>query len=272
MRNELSNREPTRRYIGASSISNPCTAYLALTMRGFPGDAPSPQLIRIFNQGHSIETLVVNELRQAGHTIEEINPADGKQWGYSDNGGHHRAHLDGFITLLGGGERMTLEIKSMNRKSFDSFVKKGVKLSHPHYYDQCVDGLQLVMHNGGNETKCLFVSYCKDNSQYHVEIIQNDPYRSKELDEKVSLIMGGYAVRTGSHAKEYACTGCFKRTSCWTPNVPPEERGCWHCEYADPMKDSLAPIRDKRWYCTINKMEATATCDVFKLFRPRKAP
>jgi hypothetical protein len=264
---EIASNQRTRRYIGASSIGVECMAYHALSLRGFPGDMPSPQLLRIFGDGHRIETQVVEALVAAGHVVEELDPATGQQWEYNSHGDHHSAHLDGFITLIGGGERMALEIKSMNRKMFESFQKKGVHLSHPHYVDQCVDGMHLARSFNVPVSKCFFIAYCKDNSQYHAEIIEYDSYLANKLLERVADAIAGVTTRISSNKHEYKCSTCHKRTSCWEPNVAVTE--CHHCEFAT----SLLPVAGgKKWFCQINQKEATAKCGSFKLFRPEAKP
>lgn len=253
--------EPTRQYIGSSGIGETCMAYHALSLRGFPSDTPSPQLIRIFDQGHRIEEMVVAALREAGHTVEAINPSANEQWEYTSHGGHHVCHLDGFILLAGSGERMTLEIKSVNRKLFESFEKKGVKLSHPHYYDQVVDGLALV--DNGFINKCLFVAYCKDNSKYAVEIVHADADRATALRMKVdAATIFPTPIREGSSQYEYKCSQCFKKTSCWSPNVPVQT--CVQCRHAVPVMTG-----GKAWHCRVHDTAVPQQiCSSFQLFRP----
>lgn len=262
---ELRKAEPTRRYLGASSIGSSCMAYLTLSLRGFPGDTPSPQLLRIFGDGHRIERLVVEALTAAGHKVEELDPATGKQWQYTSHGGHHSGSLDGFITLVGSQERMTLEIKSMNRKLFESFQKKGVALSHPKYYDQMQDGLLLARAAKVKVAKCFIVAYCKDNSMFHGEVVSYNEDWAVALLHKVSDVIDHKApMRSGSYAQEFQCKGCGKRTSCWEPNVT--DRGCHHCAHAQPYTGA----QGKRWTCAIDQTEATAVCSSFKLFRVEK--
>ena len=262
---ELRKAEPTRRYLGASSIGSSCMAYLTLSLRGFPGDTPSPQLLRIFGDGHRIERLVVEALTAAGHKVEELDPATGKQWQYTSHGGHHSGSLDGFITLVGSQERMTLEIKSMNRKLFESFQKKGVALSHPHYYDQMQDGLLLARAAKVKVSKCFIVAYCKDNSMFHGEVVSYDEDRAVALLHKVSDVIDHKApMRSGSYAQEFQCKGCGKRTSCWEPSVT--DRGCHHCAHAVPLTASMG----KQWDCSLTNTKATAVCSSFKLFRVEK--
>lgn len=259
---ELRKAEPTRRYIGASSIGSECLAYLTLSLRGFPGDTHSPQLLRIFGDGHRIERLVVEALVAAGHKVEELDPATGEQWKFSSHSGHHSASLDGFITLVGSGERMTLEIKSMNRKLFESFQKKGVALSHPKYYDQIQDGLLLAKAARVEVERCFIIAYCKDNSMFHGEVVDYDIGRAAQLVEKVGIVISHKTpFRSGAYAKEFQCGGCGKRTSCWSPNVT--DRGCHHCEHASP----IVGVGHKQWMCNLSNQEAVSTCSSFKLFR-----
>lgn len=249
-----------RKYIGASGISNPCGAYHHLTLRGFPNDPPDPQLTRIFDQGHRIEAMVVEELRAAGHLVKDVDPCTGKQWEFSSHDGHHIAHLDGLIKLFGVGEQMILEIKSMNRKAFDRISKVGVQLSKPEYYDQCVDGMGLFKKRYGTDIKCLLVVYCKDNSQYYSEVIYPNEERSIEIAAKVTaIIFGANKERIGSHNKEYQCGQCFKRSSCWQPDVA--ERHCSHCRHSSPAKD-------RQWYCSIKETVVDEVCSEFMLFKP----
>ena len=258
--------EPVRRYIGASGINAECMAYHALCLRGFPSDTPSPQLLRIFDQGHRIEAIVVHDLKQSGHKVEEVDPATGEQWSYSSHGGHHKAHLDGYITLAASSDRMLLEIKSMNRKGFESFVKKGVQLAYPQYYDQVTDGMGLARAAGVDVSRAFIIAYCKDNSKYHAEIVEYDNVRYRQLEAKVDKIVGvPSAVRQAAYAKDFKCSMCSKRTSCWSPNVPVVE--CHHCAHARPMFGGDG----KHWHCGIHDKEATAVCPKFELYKVSKA-
>lgn len=268
LRDFLKNPERTRRYIGASGIAEKCEAAMQLSLRGFPGDAPSPQLIRIFGEGHRIEAHVVAALRAAGHEVRDVDPTTGEQWEYTSHGGHHVCHLDGFIKLAGGDKRMVLEIKSMNRKMFDKFKKVGVKRSHPEYYAQIQDQMDLVRTDAGETLDAFFVAYCKDNSQYHAEIVPIDMAASVATGVILSKQMSGRAKRSGSHKNEYDCTQCFKRTSCWEPDLSKDGANCWHCEHATPMTKGGD---GKPWQCLVNgKTGVVNICPTFKMWRPEK--
>lgn len=241
-------------------------AYHALSLRGFPSDMPSPQLLRIFNEGHQIEAQVVAMLKASGHEVEEVDPATGEQWEYTSHGDHHCSHLDGFIRLIGSTEWMTLEIKSMNRKLFDSFRKKGIALSHPHYYDQMQDGMKLAHLNGSAVSKSLMVAYCKDNSQYHMEIVDYDSERADELLMRAdAAIAKGASMREGKSKYEYKCRECFKRTACWG-GASIETPECSHCALGEPVINQPG----KKWVCSRDGQIHATVCPWFKPFKPEE--
>lgn len=267
VRLHLAKGERTRQYIGASGIGNDCAAYQHLSLRGFPSDVPKPQMLRIFGEGHRIEELVVNALSEAGHEVEELDPKTGEQWEYVSHGGHHVCHLDGYITLLGSADRMTLEIKSMNRKMFDKFKTVGVKLSHHDYWLQCQDGLALASINGVSVNKCFFVAYCKDNSMYHAEIIEFDKNAGNKLWEGLNMLTNTSTIirRKGGYEQEYDCTQCFKKTACWKP--ADYQPSCAKCSYASPNTH----MGGKTWDCGLKAISNTQQpCEHFKLWRPEK--
>jgi hypothetical protein len=277
MRRELAERK-TRRYIGASGIGETCQAYHALSLRGFPSDPPNAKFARIFRDGHRIEGLVVQDLIEAGHEVTEVDPATRQQWEYTSHGDHHVCHLDGFIRLAGqpgGTPLMTLEVKSMGRDMFRKFRDKGVRVSHPEYLDQAIDQLGLVRSKLGTPKpeRCFFIGYCKDNAEYHVEIIEFDQEHYDVLSERVDAAVFHHSARRESaYEKAFKCSGnehmpgCFKRTSCWHPTEP-EDKRCWHCAHASPEMSG-----GKEWACAHpNKVRQSVgdgtPCADFQLFK-----
>lgn len=250
--------EETRRYIGASGIGVECQAYQALSLRGFKSVDPDAKLARIFRDGHRIEDMVVEDLVAAGLTVEAVNPETGKQWRYTANDGHHIANLDGFVTAPGA-QRMTLEIKSMNKDSFTKFVTKGLKESHPRYYAQMQDGIYLANLNSVAVSQGMMVAYCKDNSSYHVEIITADrDFINTKIIKVVRDVMDGGAKRVSKYEKAYDCATCFKREACWHP----EKVTATHCSQCAHSVPGLGGS----WWCNVYDSEAKSICPSFKLF------
>lgn len=251
--------EKPRRYIGASIIGSECDAYLALSMRGFPGDKPSSRLKRIFRDGHRIEDVVIADMKEAGLYVIDRDPMTGKQFEYSDYGGHVSSHADG--VLEDGDDVVLLEIKSMNDKKWKAFRDGGVKKSHPIYYAQ----MQYMMGRGGMRHAVL-VAYNKNTSEYHAEEVVFDTFFYSSLKVKVERIVeSGTGQRIAKDRSDFRCGGCFKRSACWQlEEVKPQ---CSYCQHAFPADN-------RQWECrhpTEPKgvMDAEDKCSNYVRFVPR---
>lgn len=253
---EKDTEKRARQYIGASIVGNQCDAYLALSLRGFPNDEPDPQLKRIFQMGHMLEEVVVDDLkRRADIRVWEVDGLTGKQYTYQSWGGHVSCHTDGHIELDDQVVRV-LEIKSMNKAKFVKFMEVGVKRSHPTYYAQ----VQMMMGMSGM-TETVFIAICKDNSAYHAEIVKADPIEYAFISSRVERILTGERMpRIASDRLDWRCSGCFKRTTCWEEPVG-EPKECAHCEHA-------APRQDGAWWCNMHAREADEVCAQFRWYRP----
>ena len=246
-----------REYIGASGIGDPCDAYQALSLRGFPSEKPEPKLMRIFRDGHRIESVVIADMRAGGISVEEINPATGKQWRYTAFGGLMSASLDGIVTI--GGERMTLEIKSMNRAMFTKFKNSGLHVSHQHYVWQMIAGLGLARSCGESFERGMMVAYCKDTSEYHTEIIDfNNKVYGAMVDRVQLIISGNSSKRISTYANAYTCKSCFKKTACWEPSTL-ENLGCKQCAHAYVNEDN-------EWNCAMDNVFGVK-CKSFATYR-----
>ena len=216
-------RGTPRQYIGASGIGQQCLASIAFSYRGYPDTAPEPQLKRIFRDGHKIEYDVVKDMRKAGVHVMENDPLTGKQWRWTGYGGLVMGNADGLMEV--DGETFGVEIKSMNMNKHQEFVKKGVRGSHPNYYDQmqCMMGLSGIRN-------FVIVAYNKNNSAYHHEYVEFDDFRWAYLTTKIEDVLNNRVVRIASDESDWRCRGCFKRDACWNGTEPTEKsvRTCGH--------------------------------------------
>jgi hypothetical protein len=254
--------EPPRAYIGASGIGNPCTAYHALCARGFPNQPLTPQQIETFAEGHRVEPLIVAKLRRIGAHVIERDPSTGKQWAYFALGGHVRAHLDGIIDF-GDGDHGLLECKTMARKFFDAFKKKGLRGSHPEYIDQMILGMGLSGLRWG-----LMAALCKDNSQMRVEYVPFDQDRFNVLLDRATTGLLGSPLRYSAEEKSSVCFMCFKRDACWkgvSLAAGMDQESCRTCRHAQPI---VCGDDDQRsWRCTLHNQPASHRCGDYAVFR-----
>lgn len=227
--------EAPRSYIGASIVGNHCDALLGFSVRGYPDNPPnSPHVLRIFELGHTVENIVVRDLKKAGLPIIEANPMTGKQWTYRLYGGLVIGHADGLMDFEG--EPHIVEIKTMNAASFSKFDTIGIKYSHRSYYDQ----VQFLMGLSGYK-KTMFIAYCKDTSKYHVEYVDFDPFAFSVLVMRVQRVLGGHAEKISNDTTDWRCMDCFKREACVNGALPeksirtcgnslPNEEGKFVCQ------------------------------------------
>lgn len=208
--------QKARSYIGASGIGNDCLVAIAYAHRGYPETSPDPKLKRIFRDGHKIEYHVVYDLKKAGISVMENDPMTGKQWSYTAYNGLAIGHADGIVEI--DGVAHGLEIKSMNDAMFKSCQKKGVRYSHPKYYDQ----MQMMMGMAGLEC-FLFVSYCKNNSLYLHEYVDFDEFRYEFLMSKIERVLKDDIKKIATDESDWRCRGCFKRNACWHGELPTDK-------------------------------------------------
>jgi hypothetical protein len=251
-----------RQYIGASSIGADCLAYLALSLRGFPNNDVAPRSLRIFQMGHLLETEVVADLKAAGFDVVETDPDTGEQWEFTAMNGHLVCHLDGVFKY--DTERMVLEVKTMNKARFSAFVRKGVKVSDPKYYDQC----QLAMWLSGMSS-ALFVSICKDDSKYHVEFVEYDSKAATALVDKARDAMEMFVKRITPYRDSFGCSMCFKSDACWDGRKEAEPDSCAKCAHSVPSTSSVVKINSKPWFCQRHGTLNPTLCPDFTWWRPK---
>lgn len=232
-------REKPRRYIGASHIGNPCIAYNALCLRGFPNETPTPQQARIFQDGHRIEDYVVDLLKAGGLDIDAV-AEDGNQFEYTAFGGHLVCHLDGIVRGDDGRDAV-LEVKSMNKDRFRKFVMHGVRASDPHYYAQ----LQLCMKLSGME-HALFVCYCKDSSLFASEIVRFNPTMADKLMARAEETLDATNIKD-NRKESWECNYCFKKGACQEAKKNDIDT-CAQCSHALAIREG----KGKRWYCEVH--------------------
>lgn len=249
-------RERPRDYIGASIIGHPCEACLAFSLRGFANNPIPPKLKRIFRDGHRIEDQVVRDLiEKADLRVWPVDPDTGEQWTWTEWGGHIALHADGKVQL--GSQLALLEIKSMNATSFSQVRLKGVRISDPKYYDQ----MTMMMGMSGIP-RTLFICYCKDNSEYHAEIVAFDPIEASWLEARVERVFRNEAMKVARTQEDWRCRTCSKSGVCWGAEIPHEPE-CKFCAHAIPTPDGL-------WHCQLHDQPATDPCSSYEVYQPKE--
>lgn len=158
--------EKKRDYLGTSILGIECERQLWYTWHE-PKREHSPRIQMIFDMGHIIEDYLIGLLRAAGLKVW-TQTEDGKQFGFVD--GYVAGHWDGVIQGIPESTKPhLLEIKSINDKGFQQYVKKGVKVNNKVYWIQ----MQVYMLKSGLEN-AQFMMMNKNTCELYFERIKLD--------------------------------------------------------------------------------------------------
>ena len=117
--------EPRRRYVGASSIGDPCARKIWYGFHGYDAEPISSSGLFAIEDGHRSEELIASRLRLVPGIELWTHKDDGTQWGFEDFDGQYRGHIDGVIRGLiqAPVAPHIWESKSCNPKKFAAFQK-----------------------------------------------------------------------------------------------------------------------------------------------------
>jgi hypothetical protein len=227
--------------LGSSFIGEECIRQIWLDWRGFAREGFEGRILRLFETGHLQEERIVADLRRAGFAVWD-KQEDGRQFEFIDETGHFITKVDGIIKDVPGSDKAhVLEIKTHNKNSFSSLVKKGVRESKPTHYAQ----VQISMALGGF-TRALYVAVCKDDEQFYVERIKEDEETQAKLKQKIIRLTEARLRPAGisDDGSSFGCKFCSMKTVCTRQAEP--LRHCRTCSMATPTPAGT-------WTCELNK-------------------
>lgn len=240
----------------ASAMGHECDRALWYALRwAVPHKPVEPRIQRIFDNGHDREARIVSYLKTAGLTVEEADPTTGKQWRVVLADGALTGSADGVVTGVPDAPvaRHLLEIKTMNRKRWQDWRRKGVKASDPKYYTQ----MQIYM-RGLGLTRALFVSECQDTKEIETERVKYDEAVAASIEARAARIFAARSApeRIGK-AGSWPCNLCAAHDVCHGIEMP--RRNCRTCIAVKP--NTFA------WWCSRHGRPATEMCDLH-LYEP----
>ena len=252
---EKSDKEMYLGRLGSSSIGRECAREVWYSWRGFSRAEFGGRILRLFETGHLQEDRVVADLVRAGFAVYEKDEA-GNQFQRTDPTGHFITKIDGVILGVPQNEEAPhiLEIKTSNLSGFDALRKKGVKEAKPEHYSQMQSSMKLF-----DMRAALYVALCKDNEQYYVEVVSEDPEEQERLMSLVVNLTESTIPPTGVSLDggSFKCRFCDHKEVC-TKLVPPLRhcRTCEHCsavangEWVCEMRGEVLSIEQQRKGCS----------------------
>ena len=195
---ERKTHEEPRSYLGFSSIGHICRRYLWLDYHKKElKSKPKPETLRIWDNGIVLENKIIHELRQSNIEVS------GQQIEMSLFNGKFKGHCDGIINHPEHG-KVILEIKGIQKNTWNQYVKKGVKEISPTYY------AQAIMYSGYlNLSGTLFVIENKDNQDLYEEFIPSNFTEYNMLCRKAeSIIHGEIPAGISTRRDFWQCFNC----------------------------------------------------------------
>lgn len=214
--------EVRREYVGASAIGADCTRAIQFGYAGVKPDEGriTGRLLRIFDSGHQWEDIVAGWLKSAGFVLDTIDPATGKQYGFSVMAGKGKGHLDGI--LRSGPVPMEYpcvwEAKALNEKGWQDVKKRGLVIAKPVYAAQiAIDQAYL-----GLTAPALLTCFNKNTQELHHELIPYDQTLAQAMsDRMVQLVQATedhvLLPRAHSSPDNFKCKSfCDFPKTCWS--------------------------------------------------------
>ena len=221
--------QPSRQYLGGSRLGVACDRALQFEYAQAPKDDGRDfdgQTLRIFAAGHLFEDMAIHWLRLAGFDLYTTkgNRPGGEQFGFSVAGGRIRGHVDGIINA---GPEMPgfpalWECKSLNAKSWNDTVKRGLAISKPVYAAQ-IAIYQAYMEAtvpGISTNPALFTAINKDTAELYHELVPFDGALAQAASDKAVRIIqaseaGELLPRIAQSADFFECRFCSWSDRCW---------------------------------------------------------
>lgn len=227
--------------LGSSFIGEECIRQIWLDWRGFAREQFEGRMLRLFETGHLQEARIVEDLRRAGFAVWDKRE-DGRQFEFTDESGHFITKVDGVIKDVPESDKPhVLEVKTHNKNSFSSLVKKGVQEAKPTHYSQ----MQISMVLGGF-TRALYVAVCKDDEQFYVERVKEDKAEQEKLKSKIIKLTEARLRPAGisDDGSSFGCKFCSMKPVCIKEAEP--LRHCRTCAMCTPGQEG-------KWVCELNK-------------------
>lgn len=250
--------------LGMSSVAEPCSRKLWYKFRGVAREHFSAAALKLFDDGHRTEALVIERLRKVpGVTLQDRDPATGRQIAFADADGHLQGRADGLIDglLQAPKTKHVLEVKATGPKKFaelqravrDYGLKAALRKWNPVYHAQAV----LYMFYAGLARHYTVVATPGGRDWLGVRTEADTPF-AIELRAKAERVIRADSppVKLSPTPDHFECRYCAFSDVCHR-DVPPRrncrtclhstpvERGQWHCA----RWDRILPEETQREGC-----------------------
>jgi hypothetical protein len=234
--------------IPMSAVTTECDRSIWYSLRwAHEPERPAAKKERIFETGRIYETRLIAYARAGGMTVQDVDPATGKQWAVTLADGAVRGKLDGVVTGVPTAEKAehVLECKSLKAADFRSILKHGLAKAKPDHFAQC----QLYMHATGIH-RALYAGANKDTDELHWERLHYDPAFCLALESRMARIAGAATApaKISDDGKAFACQWCKAADICHAGEWSRQHcRTCLHSSVTGNVWTCARHGRDLSW-------------------------
>lgn len=240
-------QDKVRPYLGMSAVGHPCDRRHWYSFRWAASETFDAAALKRFEDGHYQEDVQAKRLRLVeGITLLTIDPETGRQFGYSDHGGHFKGHADGVITgLLQAPVNPEIwEHKATDEKKQDKLEKLKIDLGEKSalkawdatYYAQA----QLYMHYSGLKRHYLTCSSPGGRKTVSCRTEYDRAEAERMIARAERIVSADYPLtRMSEDPSFYMCRWCGFNSVCHGGQF--SKRNCRTCLHSSPV--------DLGWHC-----------------------
>ena len=226
-----------RTHLGISEIGNECIRETYYKFRWMKFEQYDGRMLRLFKHGHLQEARYINYLEGIGCKVMH-HDENGKQFRVSGVMGHYGGSCDGQVITPWVPDKMLLECKTHNTKSFVHYLKDGLHKTKPQHVDQ--------MNGYGQKMELKYGIYFPENkndSQIEVSVVKLDWQRGAQLELRAREIITATEppARISDNPSYWKCGYCTFKGICHYGEEP--IKNCRSCRMSKPVEDA-------RWYCS----------------------
>jgi len=194
---------------------------------------------RIFSVGHSLESVIINQLKRNLNIVTEVN---GKQISYSYLSGHVGGSQDG-ATLIDN-EWYLVEIKTSCHNVFLTAKRKKLIEWNPGYYTQMQCYMASGKYNNG-----IFIIIDKNSGECHIEVIAQDPMILSASLDKAEAIFSHHIPESSWRSRsnyEAKFLSQIDQEIYWGDRIP--KPNCRNCKHVEIINDGK---KEGGWRCNM---------------------
>lgn len=271
-----------RKHLGASEIGQSCSRKIWLNFRYAKQANHAPKVQRIFERGKSDELRFINYFNELGCDIQSVSATDGRQFSFTDFGGHFSGSIDGVIknvwaldfennlnfetyevdettgiittktkkidSITEAVEKtkkpFLFEFKTHNSKNFNVLKSYGLKEKFESHFAQ----VQVYLYYF-DLTHALYVAVNKDNDELVYFLVPaNSEIAKKYISRAEAIIFKNEAPKIYDSPGWWECKFCLFSEICHSGAVA--SINCRTCIFAAPLESGgwICEYKSKRFY------------------------